>query len=656
MTTPGEPFPDVPVDSAIAAEIERVKNEKIFQPRVEIADQALENYDVDLPDYIADLSYYGEQSEQTLSTRLTTLQWQRTYFDFAKESEVTAVQQTDLLEPEKRESQRDCIELSRMFIGLVHQTAQELTPGSPESTQAESLTALLRLEGRDPFKMMLRWNVVANVILAQSRKIMQTMALQMRPHFSPQENLEVYNDVEKHFDLQYAHYIPGVRILERFIRSPKHDTRHIPKDLRADYVALYNEWQAAMRSDANHAVADTLNALADQEAYFAIMQHPEQFEAGLTATADAIASAEERQNKVDPIEEETRLLHQELQAIIEAHAKKSTAFRPTWHQVQKQGPGIRLFSNELLRLSREENDAPPSKRITRLLHALEYMGSATGDPTALHEQFTAQLVVEFMLKDKIKTAQEALGRVGMRADLSGWEPVSDDLDFVVTHWKDWIVPTALEHWSPKTGTRNDAIAAMEAALTQYKRAKREWLHPEERLAEVARRLGVVALPAEARPQTAQSNRELKRLAVKTRFKEIREDAMTPDDMRERATVIEHFLGLAESQWTPADDPNFGELFLTERSEHHDKRYFGVRFRDEHQKEWVILESLSLETATYIIPMDVVRSLGTLEDFLAGFGKTAQIALGSEYAQHSTGWTAGTHIARIMTKLSKAQPK
>jgi len=197
MATSGEQFSDVPVDPAVIAEIERIKNEKIFRPRIEISDRALNNYEADLAGYIGDLSYYGDQTEETQSKRLAALQWQRTCFDFVRESEVAAVQQTDLLEPEKRESHRDCIELSRMFIGLVHQTARELTPGSPESTRAGGLTAMLRLDGRDPFEMMLRWNVVANVILVQARKIMQTMTLQMRSYLSPQENLEMYDDVEK---------------------------------------------------------------------------------------------------------------------------------------------------------------------------------------------------------------------------------------------------------------------------------------------------------------------------------------------------------------------------------------------------------------------------------------------------------------------------
>ncbi len=329
-------------------------------------------------------------------------------------------------------------------------------------------------------------------------------------------------------------------------------------------------------------------------------------------------------------------------------------FRPSWNQVQNQRTGIKTFSNKLLRFGSQQKDAPPGKRLTRMLHGLEQLGGQTDDPTELLEKFKAHFTVEGLIADRINMAQDVFARAGMGIDTSDWDPISGDLDFLAAHWKGSIKAIAQEHWVQKTGTRADALAAISYALTQYTSAKKELLHPEHRLAAIARALGVVALPAEARPQTnaAHPNRELKRLATQKRFKEIREDRSVPEDMRERAAVIEHYLDLAESQRTPDDDDEFGDLFLTKRSEQHSRRYFGIRFRDEQQKEWAILESLTLEAATFVIPMDLVRSLGSLEEFISSYGKTAQRELGSVYAVHKTDWTAETHIERITAKLAQ----
>lgn len=657
MSTSGEQLPDIALDPAIMDELKQIGQRRVNEMQEEIQLRAMGNYDADLPGYVDDLALFDSESEEAQTEQLTTLQEQRALYTFIKEHEAEVAQQSELLEPEARTERHQCIDISRKFAALSYKIAQEIIDGQGRVVPDDGLVALLASQARDGFEAMLRWGYVANNVLMQERTILYAMARQIKQYLSPQQRQEIETDIRDN-PVDYADYIPGVRTIEGFIRSSRHDMRRIPREIRTDFPAIYKEWQNAIRLRLNEKVHEALNVIAARISYTEILQNPHKYTTELQALAEADAQAStaavEDQEKARKTAEEARALQQELAAIIEAYSKKSAVFRPSWNQVQKAAPGIKTFSNELLRFGQQQRDAPPAKRLTRVLHALEQLGSKTDDPTQLSEKFNAHLTVEQLITEKITIAQEALAQAGMQADTSDWEPISADLDYLALHWKHNITEVAGEHWVPKTGSRTDALAAISYALTQYNKAKKEILHPEHRLAAIARSLGVVALPAEARPQTKsmQLNLEAKRAVTKKRFKEIREDMSVPEDMRERAAVIEHFLDLAESQRTPEDDIEFGDLFLTKSSEQHKRRYFGVHFRDEQQKEWVLLESLTPEAATFVIPMDLVRSLGSFEDFIANFGKSAQRELGSVYAQHKTGWTASSHIARITAKMAQ----
>ncbi len=287
MTSSGENIPKIPVDPAIIDEVARIGHEKIHGPREDITRQALEHYEADLPGYVADLNLFGSQSKEEQDTQLASLQAQLRYATFAEGNEEEVAARTDQLGPEARIAQHDCIGLSRKFMALSYQVAKEVIDGQAQKVPDDGLTALIQTKGLDAFTMMTRWNVVGTTILRHSRTILRTTALQMRPYLSPQQQQEMERDIIDN-PVGYADYIPGVRTLVGFIRNPRQDTRRIPKALRADYPALYNEWLKVMGLGVNEKVHAATETIGVRTAFIDMLQKPEQYDIDLHAVAETV--------------------------------------------------------------------------------------------------------------------------------------------------------------------------------------------------------------------------------------------------------------------------------------------------------------------------------------------------------------------------------
>jgi hypothetical protein len=341
--------------------------------------------------------------------------------------------------------------------------------------------------------------------------------------------------------------------------------------------------------------------------------------------------------------------------MIEEHRKQTAAFRPPQGSLKTK---LRDFMNALVYPDPNVRPLPfkeprDHKRITGVLYELERLGRRGKSRPLAHleifEQFDTQLGNEYALTAHIKEVQELFDQAGQPLDLEGWLPVYKDIDFILAHWRQ-IEPFICLKWNHPNRQGIEIAANINLALRQYINAKHELTRPEYRLEKIARSLGVVALPAEARQEAINLNRELKNRAIGEALKNIIDSPTLAENIKQRAGVIRHFMGVAEKQRRPDDDITFGELFISDPNEHNLK-FFCVTFRGPDGKVWALLESLTPKTATFAVSMETADQYGPLNLFVVSFGRTAQRELGSKNVYHLRDWTLDSHIERIMKKIT-----
>jgi hypothetical protein len=367
------------------------------------------------------------------------------------------------------------------------------------------------------------------------------------------------------------------------------------------------------------------------------------------------ATAEANMNKSpESIEELIAGVQAEINRLLTLHSDQVREFRPSWNQLQKVG--LRPFSTDLLRLGRTETNPLPiaesqdAKRITGVLHVLERLGKT--DAETLQHKFARIIGSEHTVGHSIQNGRTAIEMAGGDADITAWQPLGADLDFATTHWNA-VRPVIDEHWAPRDGsTRPQAVEAISRALNAYKAAKREFEHPERRLESIARPLGAVALPPEAKPQLQTSAGELRRQTARNALRAVASNEQFSTNVRQRTEILDHFMATAAKQVRPGDAESFGQLYISEPVPH-GTRYFCVTFRAPDNSEWVLLESLTPDVATFAIPQRLVAQFGTLLEFVKTFGKREQQQLGSQQVIHVHEWTTQSHIARIMQKITDA---
>jgi len=607
----------------------------------DIMDAARETFDADMPDLAADFLLFNGGNQLEVDEVLALLQRQRV-LESGATSNMQAEVFRSLQAPDISQIQQDAINTARVFTSFGSRLAREVVPEISDETPTTEISDQLRAQGRDPFEAMVRWHAAADILLTRSAAIFSSIL----PTVKDGNNLtdkdrELIKQDEKAI-LARPTEIPGVHKAMEYIAG-KAKGRARTANVMVD---LYRQWQDAARlrdsSDIHTAIATLNHRAADRLE-------------GRIAEETAQQAAEDEQMRLA-----VEALVAELAGLVDDHVTRSEQFRTNWSQAQKAK--LRDFNTGLLALARNgefeldpKDQSGMSKRITGVLRSLQQFGQRERQghitPEAMVEKFAAHITMEQDVDARIAQAKAALGQANVQPDLSKWLPVGEDLDFIQTHWAQMraLIETK---WSTQDGTKSQALADIDTARRHYNQAKKELDNPEQRLKYIARALGTVALPPEARPQISDAGRERKRQAAQNALKEIVQNPAHPEDARMRAEVINRIMDVATSQRTPEDHPDFGDLFYSELAEG-GERYFCVTFRDDAGKEWTLLESLALETATYVVPMELVRDYGTLAEFIRDFGKTAQRELGSRQVFHVHGWTPQTHIARIYDKMRTA---
>jgi hypothetical protein len=389
-----------------------------------------------------------------------------------------------------------------------------------------------------------------------------------------------------------------------------------------------------------------------QKAELSLPEMPETF-GGVASETTQEPTELEPESKPAP-QELKGLLNEELQALVAAHAEQVSEFRPTRAQMQRHG--LRPFSNMLRQMSRageltgvtEELPADTAKRLTGLLHVAEEFGQ---NPAALRERLITLVHNEYVSQVNIDRILTTLRSMGVRQGESDWLPVTRDFDLLHANRKA-LESKILELWSPAVSsrTREEAAAAIGTSLQAFRKAAFEVRHPERRLARLAKPLGAVALPPDAKPEQSHHTSSRQNQAVSDTLRAIAASEVTSENKRKRALVLLRFIDLAESQRKEGGEEGFGDLRYSDPIDS-GKRYYSVKFRSPHDNsEWHVLESFEPETATYAIPNRLVEDYGTLKEFVSDFGKEDQRDFGSVQVIHVKDWTPESHIEYIFQKI------
>ncbi len=399
------------------------------------------------------------------------------------------------------------------------------------------------------------------------------------------------------------------------------------------FVATYRTWQRAMglRQLKIEIHEDVLTMIAEQAAGTRGSEHREPKrvpETQLDTSAEQYAA--------------------KLEQLLASHEQQTAPFRQSWNQLQKAG--FRQLSNELTRQGRSETGSIPiptsdvGKRITAVLRGLAGLGQQ--EINIARTAFRSVLSAEQIISSDIEQVCSTLMASGVHVDLSRWLPLAADLELVANHHGALEIVGA--YWPGSAGV--EARHQISQALDAYTAYKHELTHPEERLERLARPLDVVAMPRQPRPENVVM-REFQRQATRRALYDLAKDATQDIDVRHRVDVVSHFVDLAESQRQPEDGADFGELFLSAPDPRGGARYFTVTFRAPDGASWALIESLRPDTATYVVPMDVVSDWGRLDDFISTLYKPEQIELGAQKVIHNKDRNAPAHIARIMVKIA-----
>lgn len=605
-----------------------------------IMDGARQTFDVDAASLADDFMLFNN-GNQTEAQEVEVLLGRQKELEIGASSDDSTERWRALQARDVTKVQYDAINTARVFVGFGGRLAREIVPEIFDESPSTEITEQLQAQGRDPFEAMIRWQTAADVLLHRSASIFKATST-LRKRFSNDVQALIRQD-SKHRAGRPNDEIPGVHAI---ITSLEEKAEQALGRTGGKIVDLYRKWQDAVRLRDNsdiHQVLTTLNS----------------------RSAD-ILEAKKAQEQAQQVTDKERIqlaaekLVTRYNGFIEAQDAQARPFRTNWSQVQKAG--LREFNTGLLALTRRgeirvdpRDQTDVAKRITGVLRSLELFGQRERlghvTPEEMVGRFAARLTTDREVTDELAESAASLSQVkNIRFDLNAWLPVGDDLDFIQAHWGK-IQPLIKDKWGVDASARSQAAADIDMARKRYIQAKNELEHPEQRLMYIARPLGAVALPPEARPQIDDGQRERKRRASQEAIREITRNQANPEDIRMRAEVIDRIMDVASAQRTPEDDPDFGDLFLSKPSESHNVRYFCVTFRDDAGNEWALLESLSKETASYVVPMDIARSFGTLSEFVSGFGKTDQLALGSKKVIHRSGWTPDSHLTAMYAKMA-----
>ncbi len=301
-----------------------------------------------------------------------------------------------------------------------------------------------------------------------------------------------------------------------------------------------------------------------------------------------------------------------------------------------------------------------SKRLAATIFGIQKMGRAhAAEPERLRELLLSERTIFQRLVETDSQLEELIVETPdqvLSLDMM--------LEWMRNNWSA-VANMLTQHWPHKA---KQAIEETQTVLTCKNDLDNELnADPRKRLYALAKQLGRVALPPEAREQKSDriKNYRLDSETAKSGIDELIH--RTKDTLvRQRARVVEYFLAQATALSEQTGNQSYGLYFAEVANDVRD-RYFIIKCRDDQQRDWFVLETLEGERATYVVPSEVaVQVLGpfkTPEEEIEAIirnNKTDARALGDAgryQAQiiHQPEWTPSSHIQKILQRMNSWQP-
>lgn len=573
----------------------------LSQRALSVSRLAREQYDAEIEQYGADLHFFGKQDDAETHANTVDLREQSQHAHLITSSLYSNV---SALMPETLARECRCLAIGRTILSFSHQTIKELLPGMTTTT---NFVDWLRGAGCDPLESVLRWNAAACTILRYSADILQITSLQLSNYLDPSSAALVREDVteKRSVELTIADTPPGIDMLVELLEDPQTHYPEIPPQLVERIIETYAAWRATARSCLG--ATDKTIKLIDiyKLAETKTAQKPKPHQPEILLGPEAIQDYQKN-----------------LAATIADHNEASQPYHPTWSQIKAD---LKPFSNELLRQIRKEKHPlqfpeNANKRITGLLRVLERFGAPNADAAAVSKDMQALFVREHEAQIDVTVYTEILRQADIKADLSKWHPVTEDIEAIHKQWAS-IEPILQKSWVPEQGTKEEAIAAIANAIACYYKSKLIF----------------------------------ERNLVKQQIEFGADDSNMDPNFQKRASVMRHFIRRADEQRQPADDEQCGTPTWPQSSETSDF-YYCVTFRDAKNQQWALLEMLTGTEASFVIPMQEIAACGTLDEFVEVFDQTMQHHFQSYQVTHTTDETADDHIARILARTTEEYSK
>lgn len=371
-----------------------------------------------------------------------------------------------------------------------------------------------------------------------------------------------------------------------------------------------------------------------------------------------------------PTAEEIATLQATHETAVDTYAQVVQAYRPPNRQLDKED--FRPTTTGLLRELRdtaskvtapEAEDSAFAKRITGVLRRLAIEGAKPEE--TLQESMAKIASKEVSAWQTVINSYGDLATVGEAAPLPA--SLYEDFSWLIQNWTT-LQPTVRAHWPG--GAEGQATEAITASLKQLRTLRRLYEQdPRLSLYSQARHVGRVALPPEAKASIPERKSSLYKVARSDARQGLEAVLANSKDMqvRQRAAVLKHYLGVAERANVTTGNEAYG-LYFAENAQESRDRYFIVRFRDEATDlDWFILETLEGERATYIMPLNLIHEMtGAITDpdeeldAMLAFSKADTRELGKtgnlrSQIAHDKGWDNESHIAEISKRIQAYRP-
>ena len=559
-----------------------------------------------------------------------------------------------------------CSQTTRTIQGaaLLNSLADQLDSEIKNPNSPQVLSEILKAQGRIPLSNMLIMQKARDYMLNDVGDVLSQLCDAMLEGATR----DLSQDARRRLDeisaaCTEAHQLEPLEIArlawrewaagERRAGTPTE--QELLQEVAPKLLLMYKGWRRLQTAK----TGDPLGALppfvfVDEPSITGAAEQPTSAEAS-AATPETQATAPESES----MEIEIARLESELAQLIALHQDRTNELRPKWSRLKSEFRSFELGWKKSPPGQGADREAftKDSRRIIGLLTVMERLGTTDEqDEQAqahLLEELTEFFTFERALRIEVRKDVKVLRAAGREPDLSGWQQVEADFRLVRRNW-DALESSIRADWPRRGGER--AARAITQVLRAFDTYELELADPETFLKTVAIHLGATALrPTPRGPRSAELSNTQRYQAVQNNLDAIIGNEELQMLTRQRAEVLKHYMASASRTRQPDDGSAFGDLLYLKPSPEQPTPYFAVWFRSASGTDWIVIESLRDEKATYVFPKKLIDDQGvSIKLFIDTYNKDELRREGALQVIHRQGWTPATHTTEVQRRISAAK--